>query len=59
METPKIMAVHGIVIAVVAYFIMIYLLKQGVAVAEYRSVLIGLVSTLYMMHFGHGLPKLT
>ena len=57
MESPKVMTVHGIVIGIIAYFIMIYGLKQSASVAEYRSVLFGIASVLYMMHFGHELPK--
>tara|TARA_B110000977_G_scaffold199323_1_gene286373 strand:+ start:587 stop:760 length:174 start_codon:yes stop_codon:yes gene_type:complete len=56
METPKIMVVHGIIIGLLAYLVMLFLLKQSASVAEYRSVLLGLISVLYMMHFGHRLP---
>jgi hypothetical protein len=58
MESPKVMTLHGIIIGIIAYFIMIYGLKQSSSTAEYRSVLLGMASVLYMMHFGHELPKL-
>lgn len=57
MESPKIMAVHGIFIGIIAYFLMIFLLKQSKSVAEYRSVLLASLSVLYMIHFGHSLPN--
>ena len=56
METPKVMVVHGMLIGLLAYLLMVGVLKQSPSIAEYRSVLLGLVSVLYMMHFGHKLP---
>lgn len=50
------MLFHGIVIALVLYFVMVFLLKQNGAVAENRSILMGSVIVIYMILFGHGLP---
>ena len=55
-ERGIIMGLHGILIAIMLYFIMIYFLKQRPAVAENRSVLIGALVAMYMVLFGHGLP---
>jgi len=49
-------AFHGIVIALVLYFVMVFLLKQNGAIAENRSILMGSVIVIYMILFGHGLP---
>jgi hypothetical protein len=55
-ERGLIMALHGIMIAVLAYLIMVFLLKQSTPIAENRSVLLGAVVAMYMVLFGHGLP---
>jgi len=57
-EPPRMMVVHGGIFAILAYFVMIYLLKQPAAMAEKHSVMIGLVVAMYMVLFGHELPKL-
>jgi hypothetical protein len=56
MERGIMMLFHGIVIALVLYFVMLFLLKQNGAVAENRSILMGSVIVIYMILFGHGLP---
>lgn len=56
-ESPKMMVLHGIGMAIVSYFIMVYFMKQSKDVAEYRSVLLLCFSILYMIHFGHALPS--
>jgi len=55
-ERGVIMALHGIFIAILLYFIMIFLFKQPAPIAENRSVLLGALVTIYMVLFGHGLP---
>ena len=50
------MVFHAIVIAIVLYILMVFVLKQRPCVAESRSILIGAVSLVYMILFGHGLP---
>jgi hypothetical protein len=36
---------------------MIFILKQQQTVAEYRSILLASIVLIYMILFGHGLPK--
>ena len=55
-ERGLVMCVHSIALALIAYGIMCYLLKQSSVVAENRSVLIGSVALLYMVSFGHDIP---
>jgi len=56
MERSLIMFCHSVVIAVMLYVLMRFVLKQRPNVAESRSILIGAVSLVYMILFGHGLP---
>ena len=56
-ETPKLMAVHGVLIGIAAYAAMLYVLKQSPGTSEKRAVLLGSVSIIYMTLFGHSLPK--
>ena len=56
-EGGLIMASHSLSMAIVAYVIMVYVLKQKPSVAEDRSTLLGGVVLVYMVLFGHGLPK--
>lgn len=58
MESPRTHAMHGIALALASYVVMTMLLKQSHALAERRSVLLGAVSVVYMMYFGHSLPKM-
>ena len=51
------MLVHSVVIMLVLFVVMHYGIGQAVAVAEDRSVAIGGLVLLYMVAFGHGLPK--
>jgi len=57
MERGLIMAFHSIVIALILYVFMLFVLKQSSQVAEDRSILLGAVILIYMILFGHGLPK--
>jgi len=56
MERSLVMVFHAIVIAIVLYILMVFVLKQKSSVAETRSILIGALSLVYMILFGHGLP---
>jgi len=56
MERGLMMVVHSIIIALLAYGIMVFGLKQNAMVAEDRSVLLGALVLAYMVLFGHGLP---
>ena len=57
MENPLIMVLHGAIISVVLYLVMKFALKQSDIKALTRSVLSGLLVSIYMIVFGHGLPK--
>tara|TARA_B110000967_G_C18901767_1_gene576104 strand:+ start:9505 stop:9699 length:195 start_codon:yes stop_codon:yes gene_type:complete len=57
MERGITMMLHSAIIAIIAYFLMIYLLGQKTNVAEDRSVLLGAIALAYMVVFGHGLPN--
>ena len=48
---------HSAVIALILYLVMFFGLKQNQMVAENRSILIGAFVLIYMILFGHGLPK--
>lgn len=47
---------HAFIITVVLYIIMIFLLQQSSTMALNRSILIGALSVVYMILFGHNLP---
>jgi len=55
-ENGFIMFLHSAIIAFVLYFIMMIVLKQRRDVALDRSILIGAITLIYMIVFGHGLP---
>jgi hypothetical protein len=57
MERGLIMLIHSIVISILFYILLAFVLKQKPAVAENRSILVGCMITIYMILFGHGLPK--
>uniref|UniRef100_A0A6C0HSR1 Uncharacterized protein n=1 Tax=viral metagenome TaxID=1070528 RepID=A0A6C0HSR1_9ZZZZ len=56
MERGLVMLMHSAIIGVVLYVIMIAL-KQPPYVAENRSILIAAIVLIYMLLFGHALPK--
>lgn len=56
MERGLTMLLHSVIIALIAYVIMLFVLKQNYKVAEDRSVLFGALVLAYMVLFGHGLP---
>jgi hypothetical protein len=56
MERGLMMLVHGLMIGLVFYLIMIYGLQQAPMVAENRSIVLGAAIAIYMILFGHGLP---
>lgn len=58
MERGLVMVVHGAVVALVAYAVMIYGLKQSPGMAENRSVLLGALAVAYMVVFGHQAPTM-
>ena len=58
MERGLVMVVHGVILALVSYVVMVYGLKQRAGVAENRSVLLGALAVAYMVIFGHKAPTL-
>ena len=59
MERGLVMVVHGVALALVAYVLMVYALKQSPTMAENRSVLLGTLAVAYMVVFGHTTPTMT
>ena len=58
MEGHWMMLLHSVIIGLILYLIMLFGLKQPAEVAETRSLLIAAVALIYMILFGHGLPKM-
>jgi hypothetical protein len=56
-ERGIIMLLHSAAIGLILYIVMIYIFKQKEKVAENRSILIASVILIYMILFGHGMPK--
>ena len=56
MERGLMMFIHSLIIALFAYFVMVFGLKQSTIVAEDRSAFLGALLLAYMILFGHGLP---
>jgi hypothetical protein len=56
MEGGFTMFIHSAIITVILYVIMKFLLKQSDMVAQDRSILIGALTLVYMILFGHSLP---
>ncbi len=48
---------HSVILGVLSYFIMVFVLKQSYNVAQDRSMLLAGFAFVYMMLFGHSLPK--
>ena len=57
MERGIIMVIHSIILGAVLYVIMIYVFGQRAIVAENRSIVLAACVLIYMVMFGHGLPK--
>lgn len=57
MEGGFTMAFHALLIVVALYFFMRFVLGQRHCVAEDRSVALGAIALLYMVLYGHGLPR--
>ncbi len=55
-ESGMTMLTHSVLISAVAYFVMIYMLKQNHTLAENRSLILGSCTLIYMILFGHDLP---
>jgi Ca2+/Na+ antiporter len=48
---------HAIILGVLLYFVMVFILKQSYSVAQDRSMLLAALAFIYMLLFGHSLPK--
>ena len=57
MERGLSMLLHSLIIGLLLYFFMVFALGQNSVVAENRSILIAALILIYMILFGHGLPK--
>ena len=57
MERGIVMVIHSVIVGVLLYVIMIYALGQRHIVAENRSIVLAACVLIYMVMFGHGLPK--
>lgn len=57
MENGRMMLLHSVLIGVVLYLVMVFALGQRQVVAENRSILLAALALVYMILFGHGLPK--
>jgi hypothetical protein len=56
-ESGRMMVLHSLGIGIVLYLFMIIVLGQRKDVAENRSILLAALILIYMILFGHGLPK--
>lgn len=57
MERGLIMVLHSVIIGIVLYMLMVFVFNQKSQIAENRSILIASVILIYMILFGHELPK--
>ena len=57
MESGATMLFHSIVIGIVLYVVMVFIFGQRQIVAENRSIVISAFALIYMIMFGHGLPR--
>jgi hypothetical protein len=48
---------HSVILGVLLYFVMVFVLKQSYRTAQDRSMLIAALALVYMLLFGHSLPK--
>lgn len=51
------MLLHSAIISMVLYAIMVYAAGMPARLAENRSLCIGAFALIYMLLFGHGLPR--
>jgi len=57
MENGRMMLLHSVIIGVLLYIFMFFILGQTQTMAENRSILLAALVLVYMILFGHGLPK--
>jgi hypothetical protein len=58
MENALMMLLHAVIIGVVLYVVMVFALRQSKSVALNRSMIAAAVVLIYMLVFGHRLPRL-
>jgi len=51
------MVLHSAFISVIVYIVMVYVLKKNYMIAETISVFLGGIALIYMLMFGHSLPR--
>jgi hypothetical protein len=51
------MLLHSVIIGVLLYLFMVFILGQSSTLAENRSILLAALILVYMILFGHGLPR--
>jgi hypothetical protein len=56
-ERGSLMLAHSALIGAVIYLVMRYFFNQPALVAEDRSIAIAAIVLIYMVMFGHGMPK--
>ena len=57
MENGRMMVLHAVIIGILLYIFMFFILGQTQTMAENRSILLAALVLVYMILFGHGLPK--
>ena len=56
-ESALMMFIHSVFIGLILFILIFYILQQKYEVAEIWSYLIGSISLIYMIIFGHNLPS--
>ena len=57
MENGLMMLMHSVIVGILLYIFMIYILGQRPVMAENRSILLAALILIYMILFGHDLPR--
>jgi len=57
MESGRMMVMHSLLIGLVLYLFMRFILGQSPLMAENRSILLAAFALVYMILFGHGMPR--
>jgi len=57
MESGRMMVMHSLLIGLVLYLFMRFILGQSPLTAENRSILLAAFALVYMILFGHGMPR--
>ena len=57
-DTNFMMFIHSVFISLILFVLLYFILQQKYEVAETWSFLVGSISLMYMIIFGHNLPSL-